>query len=289
MKRRYNNLSSHSQGILFAILCCFFASVLIVLVRQLSANYHVFFIVLVRNFFGLLFFVPQIIHSRKEMFKTGHLSLHVFRGINGLASMFLWFYVVTKLPLSEAVSISFIIPILTTAAAAIFLKEKVSSKSWLAIMIGFSGILIILRPGFKEFNPVYLFSFTSVILWTLSNIAIKSLTRTDKPKTIVAYMSLVMMIGSIPFALPYIRPIGLEDLFYFVLLGLVSNLTHICLSISYSKTDLSVVQPFDFMRLIFTSILSYFIFGEVVDFWVVIGSLVILFGVVIVASQKKRN
>lgn len=287
----YHKLSQNSQGIFFTILACFFASILIALVRHLSENFHIFFIVMVRNFFGLLFFLPQILLDYKRVFKTSKLKLHIFRGTNGLVSMMLWFHVVTVLPLSEAVSISFIIPIITTLVAMIYLKEKVTFKNWIGCFIGFIGILIILRPGFKEFNNAYFYSFASVILWVISNIMIKVMTKTEKPQTIVAYMSLVMLICSIPFALPHFKAIDFIDLLWFAALGLVSNLLHIFISTAYTKADLSYVQPFDFTRLVFTAIISYFAFGEIVDFFVVIGSLVILFGVVITlpkVSVRKR-
>jgi len=285
----FHKLSDNSQGIFYAILSCFFASILIALVRYLSVDFHIFFIVMVRNFFGLLFFMPQIIKNHKGIFITTKLHLHIFRGVNGLVSMLIWFHVVAVLPLSEAVSISFIIPILTTVAAIVFLKEKVKTHSWIASFIGLAGILIILRPGFKEFNSTYFYSFASVCLWIISNIVIKVMTKTDKPQTIVAYMSLVMLICSIPFALPHLQPLNLESFLWFALLGLISNLTHICISNAYAKADLSYIQPFDFTRLIFTAIISYFAFGEVIDFWVVVGSIVILCGVIIVIPKRKKQ
>ncbi len=285
----FHKLSNNSQGICYAIGACFLASVLISLVRFLSAEFHIFFIVMLRNFFGLLFFVPQITADYQSVFKTKKIKLHIFRGVNGLISMFIWFHVVTVLPLSEAVSISFIIPILTTIVAVFYLKEEVKAKTWTASFIGFIGILIILRPGFKEFNNAYFFSFASVFLWIVSNILIKTMTKTEKPQTIVAYMSLTMLLCSIPFALPYVKALSFENILWFALLGLVSNLTHICISNSYAKADLSYVQPFDFTRLIFTAIISYFAFGEVIDFWVIVGSLVILGGVIIVMPRKKSK
>jgi drug/metabolite transporter (DMT)-like permease len=284
------NFSNNSQGIIYAILSCFLASVLIAIVRLLSADFHIFFIVMMRNLFGLVFFLPQIFHDYQKVFRTQKIQMHIFRAINGLASMMLWFHVVTIMPLSQAVSISFIIPIVTTVVAVIFLREKVKSHTWIATLIGFVGILIILRPGFKEFNNAYFYSFASVILWVASNIIIKVMTKTEKPQTIVAYMSLIMFICSIPFALPHLTAVNFNNLVWFALLGLVSNLLHIAISSAYGKADLSYVQPFDFTRLIFTAIISYFAFGEIIDIWVVIGSLVILVGVIIVMPKKiKKN
>lgn len=285
----FHKFSDNTQGIFYALLSCLFASFLIALVRHLSADFHILFIVMMRNFFGLMFFLPQILYDHKKVFYTNHLKLHILRGVNGLASMMIWFYVVTILPLSEAVSISFIIPILTTVVAIIFLKEKVKSHTWIASFIGFAGILIILRPGFKEFNPAYFFSFASVILWVISNIIIKVMTKTEKPHTIVAYMSFIMFICSVPFAFPYLEPINFNNFLWFAALGAVSNLLHIFISSAYSKADLSYVQPFDFTRLIFTAIISYFAFGEIIDIWVIVGSMVILCGVIIVMPKRQRK
>ncbi len=283
------NLSDNSQGIFYAILSCFLASALISIVRFLSADLHVFFIVMMRNFFALLFFAPQIFVDYKKVFHTTKIKMHLFRGLNGLMSMFMWFHVVAVMPLSEAVSVSFVIPILTTIAAVIFLKEKVEKNTWLATFIGFLGILIILRPGFKDLGSVYIYSFVSIILWTTSNLIIKSMVKTQKPQTIVAYMSLIMFLASLPFAVPHMESLSFNNIFWLALLGLTSNLLHICISKSYSKADLSYVQPFDFTRLIFTAIISYFAFGEVIDIWVVVGSLVILFGVILVMPRKKTK
>jgi drug/metabolite transporter (DMT)-like permease len=284
-----NKFPDSTQGIFYCILSCFFASILIAIVRHLSQEFSIFLIVMMRNFFGLIFLIPQIIKQHNTIFYTKKIGLHIFRAINGMASMMIWFYVITLIPLAEAVSISFIIPIITTFAAIFFLKEKVYKRTWFATFIGLLGILIILRPGFKEFKIAYFYSLISVFLWVVSNIVIKTMTKTEKTQTIVVYTSCVMFICSIPLAFPYFRPITFEYLLWFATLGLVSNLVYLFVSISYSKTDLSIVQPFDFSRLIFTAIISYFAFGEVVDIWVIIGSLIILFGVIIVAPKQNSK
>jgi drug/metabolite transporter (DMT)-like permease len=284
----FRKLPDNYQGICYIILACLFASILISLVRHLCGQFHIFFIVMMRNFFGLLFFAPQIIKDYKSVLKTNKPHLHFFRGLNGLVSTLIWFHVVAILPLSEAVSISFLTPILTTIVAIIFLKEKFKLSTLIGGLIGFIGILIILRPGFKEFNPAYFYAFASVISWTFSNLTIKAMTKTEKPKTIAVYMSFMILIFSIPLALPHLQTISLENFLFFTALGIVSNLTVIFTAKSYAKAELSVLQPFDFMRLIFIAIISYFAFGEVIDFWVALGSLVILFGVLIVLP-KRRN
>lgn len=282
-----DKISQNKQGIYYGILASFFITLMIVLVRKLSSTYHIFFIVMMRNFFSLMFFMPQIIHDHKKVIYTKKLSLHIYRGINGFIGMAIWFYAVSLLPLSEAVSLSFLAPILTTLAAMMILKEKVGKSIWFSLFIGFIGVLIILRPGFKEIQFAHLLCLATVFAWAITNILIKIMVKTEKPQTIVAYMSFTMLMISIPFALPYLQAISLKDVGLFILIGAFSNLAHTCMSISYSKADISTLQPFDFIRLIFTAIISYLIFDEIIDFWVIIGSIAILFGSVIITSKKK--
>ena len=283
----FKNISKNYKAIFYIIIACFFGSILVSLVRFLSREFHVFFIVMMRNLFAFLMFAPQIFKNHKAILKTTKPHLHIFRGINGAFSMLIWFHVITVLPLSEAVSLSFITPILTTIAAIFLFKEKAQAQTLIGGFLGFLGILIILRPGFKEFNPAYFYSFASMISWAISNLTIKVMTKTEKPKTIAAYMALMIFIFSIPFAITHFKPINFENFLAFFALGLVSNLTVIFMAKSYAKADLSIVQPFDFTRLIFISIISYFVFDEVIDFWVIIGSLVILCGVIIVLPKKQ--
>jgi S-adenosylmethionine uptake transporter len=283
----FKNISANHQAIFYIIAACFFGSILISLVRFLSQEFHIFFIVMMRNLLALLMFAPQILKNHRTILKTKKPSLHFIRGINGLFSMLLWFYAVKVLPLSEAVSLSFVTPILTTIAAIFFLKEKAQTRALAGGFLGFLGILIILRPGFREFNVAYFFSFAAMISWTFSNLTIKLMTKTEKPQTIAIYMALLIFIFSIPLALPHLQPINLVNFLAFAVLGLVSNLTVIFTAKAYAKSDLSLLQPFDFTRLIFISIISYFFFGEPIDFWVVIGSLTILCGVIIVMPKRK--
>ena len=280
------NQEQNYNGIFEIILSCFLLSIVVALVRHLNEHFHIFFIVMMRNFFGLIFLLPQFIKNRGTIFQTKNIYLHVFRGGNGTISMFFWFYAVNSLPLSEAVSLSFLTPIITTIASMIFLKEKVSKNIFMASFISFIGVIIILRPGFHKFDEGYIFSFCSIIFWTISNLIVKTMTKTDKPQTIVAHMTFFMFIFSMPFALPYLAPLNFIAFFEFLALGVISNISYKLIAEAYSKNELSILQPFDFSRLIFTSFVAYFIFDEKLDIWVFVGSLVILFGLIMIVKKK---
>ena len=293
MRKKFKNFIyskiNHEQnyrGIFEITLSCFLLSIVVALVRHLNQEFHIFFIVMMRNFFGLIFLLPQFIKNRGTIFQTKNIYLHVFRGGNGTISMFFWFYAINSLPLSEAVSLSFLTPIVTTIASIIFLKEKVSKNIFMASFVSCMGVVIILRPGFHKFEEGYIFSFCSIIFWTISNLIVKTMTKTDKPKTIVAHMTFFMFIFSMPFALPYLAPLNFISFVEFFILGIISNISYKLIAEAYSKNDLSILQPFDFSRLIFTSFVAYFVFDEKLDIWVFIGSLVILFGLILIVKKK---
>lgn len=266
------------------LISCFCAAIMVSLVRLLSYDFNVFSIIFMRNICAIILFIPYILKSKKNFLFTNKIGLHIFRGGNGLLSMILWFYAIINIPLSEAVSISFTIPIITTFAAVIFLKEKIESKFYLSLLCGLIGVLIILRPGFRDLNLAHFACLGAVFLWTISNLIIKNMTKTESPQTITLYMSLIMTILSLPLVLineSQFFKLNFANLSLFILLGLFSNLTHVFLSKAYSKSDLSRVQPVDFSRLIFTTIFAYSLFGEKIGGWTILGALIILLSVFI--------
>lgn len=279
-------LSKNSEAILEFILSCFLVSLMVGIVRHLSNEFHILFIIMVRNFLALFFFLPNFISSSGAIFQTKNLKMHFLRGANGAFSMMMWFFAISMMPLSESVSLTFIVPILTTIAAKFFFGEKISNKVFIACAIGLVGVLIILRPGFKEFSFGHFLVLGAVILWSISNLLIKQIAKTEKPTTIVAYMTFFTFIISAPFGLFYIKSLNLISFIWFVLLAALAVLAQILLADAYKKAPLSVLQPFDFSRLIFASLIAYFFFNEKLDFFVFLGASIIL--AAIIYSLPKR-
>ena len=282
----YKNLSQKSQGIFWAVLTCFMVSLIVAIVRHLTDKFHPFHIVMMRNFFSLVCLIPFILKDIQKVVKTNHLKTHCLRAVSGLIGMALWFYGVSVLPLAELVSLTFTVPIITTIAAMWFLKEKVDSKIWFSLIMGLIGVLIIIRPGFRELNFTYLIALIIPISWTFSNILTKKMVASEKPETITFYLSSIIFIISIPLSAPYLQAISLIDLFWFFLLGVFSSLCYITNAICYSKADLATIQPFDFTRLIFTAIIAYFAFGEKMEIATFIGAAIILAGTIIATAKK---
>lgn len=259
---------------------------MIALVRHLANNFHPAQIVMMRNLFALAFLIPFIAGNISQIVKTKHIKMHLIRGVTGLVGMLIWFHTITLIPLSEAVAITFIVPITTTIAAIVFLKEEVHPKIWISLIVGFIGVLIIVRPGFREFHIGYVFALISPFIWSISNIMTKKLVKTETPGTITFYLSSIIFVLSVPISAPYLVPIVPTDFMWFVVLGVISNGCYMASAICYSKTDLSAVQPFDFSRLIFTAIIAYFFFGEKIDLFTFLGAIIILFGTIIATNKS---
>ena len=271
-------ITKEYKGIFLFILSCFFVSVMVGLVRQLSTTgLHFTQILMMRSFFALLLMSPLIIKSNGKILQTNNLKLHFLRSSTGFIAVLSWFYVVTQIPLPQAVSITFTVPIITTLAAVMILNESVNVRLYLSLFLGFCGVLIIIRPGFNDLHFAHFVSLLSTIIWAISNVFTKKLSKTEGANTITIYLSIIILFLSIPITLPNFQNMNLEQLTWLFFLGLSSNLVHITLSSSFKIADLSLLQPFDFSRLIFTSLIAYFAFSELIDFYTIIGSIVIIF------------
>lgn len=282
--------NKYSQGIFWMLVSCLAAAIMVSIVRHLSANMgmHPFLIVFYRNAFALMLFMPWFMKVGPQVLKTRRLKVYFARAFIGLSAMFLWFYSLTVVPLAVATSLSFTAPLLTVLFAMYVLKEKSDKHKWIAMFFGFVGVLVILRPGTEAFDPNAMTVLVATIFWAMSGIIIKSLTRTDSPWTVAFYMVLVMTPMSLPFALNYMEPLTFRDLIWLLALGFIANIFQISISYAIWLSDFSAIMPFDFTRLIFVSIISYFAFGEVVDMWTMFGAVVIMASAVYAVHHETK-
>lgn len=282
------NMAPEMQGIIYMISGAFWFTSMTAIVRHLSAEMHPFQVVFFRNAFALMFLLPWLCKVGVKSLNTTRMGLYLWRGCNGFVAMLLWFSALAAIPLPAAISLSFTAPLFTVLAAMFFLKEKVGVHRLVALAIGFLGTLIILRPGGAGFQASFMLALAASSLWAISNIIIKRLTATESPQSIVFYMTLVMTPLSLPFALYYWQPITLTQYGWLLLLGFVSNLAQISISHAYGKADISILQPFDFLRLIFASIIAYFAWGEVIDRWTLLGAVVIMTSTLYITHREAR-
>lgn len=260
------------------------------IVKHLTATTEPFVVVFFRSLFALVCTLPGIYKYGFKKIKTNHWNFYVTRAITGTIGMVLIFVAISKLPITSVTALTFTVPLITSVFAVIYLNEKLKSHNIIALIFGFLGILIILRPGTDTFQTASLLVLGAACCWSVSNILIKKLTKTDDPQVIVYLMIIIMIPFSFIIALFKWETPGLEELIWLFVLGFVSNQAQFALAHAYSRADMATVLPFDFSRMIFITIMAYIFFNEIVDIYTITGSIVIFYsGFYIMKKQKKKK
>jgi len=285
------NISRPLQAILFMLASMLCFSAMNTIIQLLAVDLHSTQMVCMRNAFSLLIIIAIAMFQQRGFpkFPTSRLSGHLWRGSIGFVAMSLWFHAITLLPLTFATAVSFITPVLATIIAIVFLGEKAGIRRWSAILAGFVGMLVILRPDMGGLSPDVVFVLASSALMAVAGTVVKSLTRTESPETIVFYMSAIMLAWSVLPASFYWREVGVGHLIYAFMIAVFSTGAHLMLARAYMRADVVVLMPFDFTRLIFTAILAYIFFGEIMDTQTIMGSLIIVASTVYIAHREARQ
>lgn len=283
------NISPTVRGIILAIASGAFFASMHGSVRLLSQDLDAMEIAFFRAFFGFLFFTPLLIRTRLSVLRTRRLPLHLLRGIFNGASLLLWFTALSMVPLGDATALSLMGPLFVALGAMLVLGERVRGPRWTALAIGFAGALIIVRPGFQEVNLGMIFVLVSMLFVTCSKLIAKSLSRTDQPSTIVAYLSLTMMVPS-GVALIFVwQTPTIEQLLFMVLIGFLGSCGHLLLTTAYKIADISAVEPVVFARLVWAAIVGWFMFAEFPGLWVWIGGALVVAGSTWLARHEARE
>ncbi|MAM68520.1 MAG: hypothetical protein CMM12_07155 [Rhodospirillaceae bacterium] len=283
------NISPTVRGIILAIVSGAFFASMHGSVRLLSQDLDAMEIAFFRAFFGFLFFAPLLIRTRLSVLRTRRLPLHLLRGIFNGASLLLWFTALSMVPLGDATALSLVGPLFVALGAMLVLGERVRGPRWTALAIGFAGALIIVRPGFQEVNLGIIFVLVSMLFVTGSKLIAKSLSRTDQPSTIVAYLSLTMMVPS-GVALIFVwQTPTIEQLLFMVVIGFLGSCGHLLLTTAYKIADISAVEPVVFARLVWAAIVGWFMFAEFPGLWVWIGGALVVAGSTWLARHEARG
>ena len=283
------NISPTVRGIILAITSGAFFASMHGSVRLLSQDLDAMEIAFFRAFFGFLFFTPLLIRTRLSVLRTRRLPLHLLRGIFNGASLLLWFTALSMVPLGDATALSLMGPMFVALGAMLVLGERVRGPRWTALAIGFAGALIIVRPGFQEVNLGMIFVLVSMLFVTGSKLIAKSLSRTDQPSTIVAYLSLTMMVPS-GVALIFVwQTPTIEQLLFMALIGFLGSCGHLLLTTAYKIADISAVEPVVFARLVWAAIVGWFMFAEFPGLWVWIGGALVVAGSTWLARHEARG
>ena len=286
------NKNKLTQVALLAIGATFFGSFMGACVKLLSDDLHPVIICFYRCLMGLIIITPFIIKNNFQALQTDNMRLQILRALINIISMICWFTAIGLMHLEKATALGFTTPLFTTVLAVIVLGEVIRFHRTAALLLGFIGILIIIRPGYKpfEFGTILMliasFSFSFVLIF------VKKLSATDSSLTIIFYHLLYMTPAFFILSLFYWQSISLDQLIIFSLMGSSGLLSHWCLAQAFKMSDTTFVMPLQFTKLIWASLIGLFIFSEQPDIWTWVGGVIIFFSVVYITYReafKKRG
>ena len=270
---------------MFISVCAF--SVMDVIVKW-SEDYPVGQVLFFRGLCGvipILFLIPRDRYF--DFYKTTRPLLHLKRCIAGLIAITAIFIALRKLPLATVVSVTFAAPIFTTIFSIYFLNEKVGLYRWVAVIVGFIGIIIISEPGYSSLNIYYLYPIILCIGLSYVAIAIRQLSSTEPVWLIGLFFSISIFILSLfsIFTEGWVLP-SLKDLFLLSMVGVLGGLANLWLTQSYKFSEVSLVTPLKYLALVFAIIFGYLFWDEIPTLKTLIGSILVIFSSLIIFRRE---
>ncbi len=279
-------LSKNQLGFfyMFISVCAF--SLMDVIVKW-SDDYPVGQVLFFRGFCGIipiLFLIPK--DRYLDFYKTTRPFLHFKRCLAGLIALVSIFVALRNLPLATVVSISFAAPIFITIFSIFLLNEKVGLYRWLAVLIGFAGIIFITEPGFSSLNLYYIYPIIFCLGLSYVAIAIRKLSSTEPAWLISFFFSFsIMLLSFLSFYQGWILP-TLLDLFLLSMVGILGGLANLWLSQSYKYSEVSLVSPLKYLGLVFAIIFGYFIWNEIPTYKTLLGALLVIVSSIIIFRRE---
>jgi len=269
---------------MFISVCAFSLMDLIV---TWSADYPVGQVLFFRGFCGIipiLFLIPKDRYF--DFYKTTRPVLHFKRCLAGLIALVSIFVALRNLPLATVVSISFAAPIFITIFSIFLLNEKVGLYRWMAVLVGFLGIIFITEPGFSALNLYYIYPIIFCLGLSYVAIAIRKLSSTEPAWLISFFFSFsIMLLSFLSFYQGWILP-SLLDLFLLSMVGILGGLANLWLSQSYKYSEVSLVSPLKYLGLVFAIIFGYFIWNEIPTSKTMLGALLVIVSSIIIFRRE---
>ena len=269
---------------MFISVCAFSLMDLIV---KWSDDYPVGQVLFFRGFCGIipiLFLIPKDRYF--DFYKTTRPVLHFKRCLAGLIALVSIFVALRNLPLATVVSISFDAPIFITIFSIFLLNEKVGLYRWMAVLVGFLGIIFITEPGFSSLNVFYIYPIIFCLGLSYVAIAIRKLSSTEPAWLISFFFSFsIMLLSFLSFYQGWILP-SLLDLFLLSMVGILGGLANLWLSQSYKYSEVSLVSPLKYLGLVFAIIFGYFIWNEIPTFKTLLGALLVIVSSIIIFRRE---
>ena len=256
------------------------------LLRYATREVHPFEAAFLRSFSGLIFMWPLVMRGGLASISIKRPRLHILRGIISGIGTLMWSSALAVLPVGEAVALNFTAPLFATMLAPFVLHEVVRARRWFACVLGFAGVLIMLRPGLEVISVGALLSIGSAATIACNMLIIRIISQEDNARTVVFTFSVFTSVVTLLPALFVWETPSWEMLIALVLCGFLATLAHLLLTRAMSIAEMSAIAPLDFVRLLFAAGIGFIWFSEVPDIWTALGAIVITGSAVYIARRE---
>ena len=258
--------------------------------KYLSSTLPVLQITWSRYFFTVVIVLPiMLVFFRKNLTWTEQPKLQLIRGLLLFSANILFFYSISIISLAKALTLAFIAPLIVTALSPVLLGEKVGFRRWAAVLTGFIGSLIVIRPGFVEINLASIAALGTGVLYGFYLIVTRKLHNSDSPLlTLLLTGGVGLIIGSMIMPTVWVQPTITEWYMMFAI-GFFASIGHLFLILSLKYADASKLAPFGYFDIITNIIIGYFFFNHFPDYWHFLGLFIIISSGIYIFKRELKN
>ncbi len=257
-------------------------------VKFLAADYSLVQIIFVRSVVHLLWMLVLFMPGMGlKLFVPNRLGLQLMRSLLQLLALVAFIVGLLYVPMTTATAIYFVGPLLVVAMAALLLGERVGIRRWFAVLAGFAGAMVIIRPGADDTHWAALLILLSALFYALYQVLTRRIADHDDFRVTAVFTILIAFVAS-TIAVPFywITPVDWLDWLVFGGLGIFGGLGHLFVIKAYEHAEASVVGPFDYGQLLGVSVVGYLVFAEIADLWTWIGAAIIIASGIYVARRE---
>ena len=265
------------------------AAIMVSGIKLLSQDLNPFIIAFYRCLFGVIIMLPFMIYNYPEAWKTHNIKLQFVRSAINVYSMISWFTAIGTLQLEKAAAIGFTTPLFTTILAIIFLGEVIRIQRITALIVGFIGILVVIRPGYIPFESGALWLLSAAITFSIVIIIVKKLTEKDSSLTTAFYQMAFMVPPTFFIALFFWESININQFLLFIFVAIAGFITQFSFAQCLKMAETTFIMPIQFTKLVWLSLIGYFFFMEVPDIWTWIGASIIFSSILFIAYREAIN
>lgn len=229
-----------------------------------------------RYLIGCVFFLPFVLQIMRTRITKRQFILFGTRGFVHSIGVTFWFFAMTQIPIAEVTAMNYLSPVYVTIGAAIFLGEKLAIRRIMAVIVALVGVVIILRPGFREISPGHLAMLGTAVLFAGGYLIAKVVSGELNPIVVVAMLSVTVTIGLAPMAAAVWVTPTLSDLLILSGVAAFATAGHYSMTLAFAAAPITLTQPVSFLQLVWAALLGWVVFDEGLDIWVIVGGLLII-------------